>query len=393
MKWIKLVAAMLASVLLLAGCSKAGSGGNGTGGESLQTPAIPSVSDPIGTRDPSVTSPVSDTGTKDPDPIKLVGKFEEKKSDTFSVYIKWWADVYDDLTATVTVELHLACFAITTPEHAGAITVNGKTQTFSTPQIVIKVNSAQDLPLAKMTFDVKLDKNDPAIELEAEWEFNQTYNGTKIDTVTLSDRTVVSELVTGTGESVTTEKPSQTTEVPSGSESTGTKEPPVTSPVPDEGETDPAPIKLVGRFDAKKSDTFTVYVTWTAEVNDDLTATVKVSLYLKCLAITTAKCPGSITVNGTTQTFFSPQIIIKVNETQDLRLTEMTFDVKLDKNDPAIELEAEWAFNQTYNGTKIDTVVLSDKTLIAELAEKGESGTQEIVEKTSPQTETDENEK
>ena len=98
------------------------------------------------------------------------------------------------ITATVTVELRLSCLAITTPKRTGTVTVNGKTHEFTTPQIRITVNAEQDLLLAKMTFEVELDEDDPAIELSAEWNFDQIYHGTEIDTVELSDRVVILEL-------------------------------------------------------------------------------------------------------------------------------------------------------------------------------------------------------
>lgn len=194
MKWIRIAVALLLATTLLAGCAPNRNGGNATGDASSQTPAPPEASAPTGTQDLSKPTDTEEITKEPSEPIKIVGRFDERISDTFTVYMKWTADAYEDLTATVTVELRLACLAITTPKRTGSITVNGKTREFTSPQIRITVNAEQDLLLAKMTFEVELDEDDPAIELSAEWNYDQTYNGTKIDTVELSDRTVILEL-------------------------------------------------------------------------------------------------------------------------------------------------------------------------------------------------------
>ena len=202
MKWIRIAAALLLSVSLLSGCAPRGGGAKGTS-DAAQTPAIPGVSDPTGTQDPS--APVTEESTQDrSNPIKLMGRFDERVSDTFSVYMKWTADAYEDMTATVTVELRLSCLDIEVPKRNGSITVNGETQSFKTPQIVIKVKEKQDLLLTKMTFEVELDEDDPAIELSAEWDFDQIYHGTEIDTVELSDRIVILELTDASPTATTT---------------------------------------------------------------------------------------------------------------------------------------------------------------------------------------------
>lgn len=192
MKRVRIAAALLLAVALFAGCAPNGHGGSGTGAE---TPSIPGGLDPTETTDPTLTAPVTEESTGEPPkPIKLVGRFDERVSDTFTVYMKWTADAREDMTATVTVELRLTCLAIKTSRHAGSITVNGETWEFTTPQIHITTNDKQDLPLAKTTFEIELDKDEPTIELSAEWKFNQTYNGTAIDTVRLSDEVLVIEL-------------------------------------------------------------------------------------------------------------------------------------------------------------------------------------------------------
>jgi len=55
-----------------------------------------------------------------------------------------------------------------------------------------------------MTFEVELDEDDPAIELSAEWDFDQIYHGTEIDTVELSDRIVILELTDASPTATTT---------------------------------------------------------------------------------------------------------------------------------------------------------------------------------------------
>lgn len=193
MKWIRIVAVLLLSVTLFSSCAPLGSGAKGTSDASTP-PTIPGNSEPTGSQDLSKPTDTEESTQDRSNPIKLVGRFDERVSDTFSVYMKWTADAYEDMTATVTVELRLSCLAITTPKRTGTVTVNGKTREFTTPQIRITVNAEQDLLLAKMTFEVELDEDDPAIELSAEWNFDQIYHGTEIDTVELSDRVVILEL-------------------------------------------------------------------------------------------------------------------------------------------------------------------------------------------------------
>ena len=102
-------------------------------------------------------------------------------------------DLGDNIT--VTVDVGIDCYSITVGARPdlGQVTVNGKTQTFSSPKITKEENVRSSIHFETLVFVIPKPLNGEAtIDISASWVFNGTYGGKELGTITLSETFTVS---------------------------------------------------------------------------------------------------------------------------------------------------------------------------------------------------------
>ncbi len=182
-RWLTAALAGLLSLLMLVGCAPVHSGGAQT-----SQPDTP----PLGSQTPTeeVTNPITGAVT-DPafEPKSLSGRIVSQQSDSFALCADWTAVETEEGPLLVTVRVRLICWAISIGKKLGSVTVNGEKQNFSSPAVANTVQEQKNLPLASLTFEVEADEDgETMLDIEVVWDFDETYNGTEIGLITLSDR-------------------------------------------------------------------------------------------------------------------------------------------------------------------------------------------------------------
>lgn len=170
---LKVFAALLAILLTTVGCADGGDQGISTG----DVPKT-DISDS--------QAPTEETTAAETKPSKPLwqeeGLLSSKESETTQLLAKWSAVSYDGETAEVKVELVLSCYSISTGAHPGSVTVNGVTQTFTTPAMQNTRPEKKKFSLATLDFEVDLMAEGLSLlDIEALWEFDDTDGNVQID--------------------------------------------------------------------------------------------------------------------------------------------------------------------------------------------------------------------
>ena len=98
-------------------------------------------------------------------------------------------------TITVTADVGIDCYSILVGARPdlGQVTVNGKTQTFSSPKITKEENVRSSIHFETLVFIIPKPLNgETTINISASWVFNGTYGGKELGTITLSEIFTVS---------------------------------------------------------------------------------------------------------------------------------------------------------------------------------------------------------
>ena len=98
-------------------------------------------------------------------------------------------------TLTVTINVGIDCYSISVGarKDLGQVTVNGKTQTFSSPKITKEENVRSNIHFETLVFTVPKQLNgDTKLKISASWVFNGTYGGKELGTISLDETITVS---------------------------------------------------------------------------------------------------------------------------------------------------------------------------------------------------------
>ncbi|MBE6633959.1 MAG: hypothetical protein E7620_06425 [Ruminococcaceae bacterium] len=178
MKFKALIALVLLCAAVFTGCGNHGQGSNHTGDSSDSIP--PAVSG-------SVEDPTEEESLPSEPIMEEEGVIRSKESETLTFFAKWSAVSYNGKKATVTVKVGITCYSISTGKHKGSVTVNGETKTFSTRAIESTTHEKKKFDFAELTFTVDLDEDGLSLmEIDAEWEFEDTEGGSFIESFTAS---------------------------------------------------------------------------------------------------------------------------------------------------------------------------------------------------------------
>ena len=116
------------------------------------------------------------------------GRVYSEESEMLVLITAWHAVATDEKTVEVTVRVGIKCYGISTERHDLIVTVNGEEQTIQTPPIESK-NNDQPILLAKATFEVELNQAyHGELDISAVWNYNGTYNGEVINTLSAAAR-------------------------------------------------------------------------------------------------------------------------------------------------------------------------------------------------------------
>lgn len=178
MKFKALIALLLLITAVLTGCGDHGQGTTNT-------------TDSFGSNTPSVDESSNGSTEEESLPsepiMKEEGVIRSKESETLTLFAKWSAVSYNGKKAEVTVNVGITCYSISTGKHKGSVTVNGETKTFTTRAIESTVHEKKKFDFATLTFTVDLDEDGLSlVEIDAEWEFEDTEGGSFIESFTAS---------------------------------------------------------------------------------------------------------------------------------------------------------------------------------------------------------------
>ena len=98
-------------------------------------------------------------------------------------------------TITVTASVGIDCYSISVGarKDLGEITINGKTQTFSSPKITKEENVRSSIHFETLVFTVpKHISGETTLNISASWIFNGVYGGKELGTITINETITVS---------------------------------------------------------------------------------------------------------------------------------------------------------------------------------------------------------
>ena len=299
------------------------------------------------------------------------GKIYSQESDLLVLIAAWNAVAIDEKTVEVTVRVGIKCYSISTERHDLIITVNGEEQTIQTPPIESK-NNDQPILLAKTTFLVKFSQPyHGELDISAVWNYNGTYNGVTIDTLTAATRVSFPD-----GEIITRE--SDTAETETTTDSSESSEP--TDP-----EADPnAPLyQESGEIYSTESNMLVLFAEWTAVSKDGKTVTITVNPGIECYKLRTGGHPLTIRVNDLSAKYTTAPIEHGSNEKTTLSFTPKEFVIKLTDSEPLLlNISVEWDYDDT-DGYTPDVI----EKLTAETTITFPGGTEIIPEADEPAAE------
>ena len=318
MKFKKYIAALLAAItLLFSGCDI---------NELLQEvlPEFPTDSN----------SQSTDKENKPSAPLhKEEGHIHSKESEMLTLCVDWEAVTYDEKTATVAITVDIHCFGISTGKHELTVTVNGETQTVTTPIIVSQKNYEKTFPFVDLTFEVDLTKSPVnTLDICATWDYVGVYNGQEINGMVAA-----AKIQFPGGEII----PNEDTSDSSDSADTTDAEAPDRDP--------DAPLyRESGKIASEQSKWLILFANWEAVSKDGKTATVTVTPEIECRKLKTEKHKLTITVNGQSVYYETNQINHGTDEKITYTLASKEFEIELNQDAPTLlSISAVWTFNDT----------------------------------------------
>ena len=282
------------------------------------------------------------------------GRIYSEESDLLVLIAAWRAVAIDEKTVEVTVRVGIKCYGISTERHDLIISVNGEEQTFQTPPIESK-SSDQPILLTQTTFEVELtEAYRGELEISAVWNYNGTYNGEVINSLS-----VAALISFPDGEIITQEITTDTEKTTDSEEISDTSEAPVD---PD------APLyQASGKIYSKESNLLVLFAEWTAVSKDGKNVTVTVTPGIECYKMRTEGHLLTIRVNNKTAKYTTAPIEHGSNEKITLFFTAKEFELKLPElnlpNAPLtsmiLNISVEWEYNDTdgYNPSEIDKMI------------------------------------
>ena len=283
------------------------------------------------------------------------GRIYSEESDQLVLIAAWHATAIDSKTVKVSVRVGIKCYGISTERHDLVITVNGEEQTIQTPPIESK-GSDQPILLAQTEFTVKLSRAYRGeLEISAVWNYNGTYNGVSIDSLTAAACISFPD-----GEIITEETTTETTDDKKPSDS---KEP---SDDPD------APLyRESGRIFSTESNMLVLFAEWTAISTDGETVTITVTPGIECYRMRTGGHPLTIRVNDKTAKYTTAPIEHGSNEKISLLFIAKEFEIDLTEEPLTLNISVEWDYNDTdgYNPGEIDNLSAETSITLPGIAE------------------------
>lgn len=156
-------------------------------------PSFPTLND---SEDSSVNSSLSvsekettDIPPQNTTPISKGSRITSHTGTYLNLYVDYSSiEENDSFTVTVTVGVDCYSLSVGSRDQLGTVTVNGETQTFSSPKIDREENTRANIDFTTLTFTVPKQLDGSAtLEISASWVFNGTYHGKSLGTITLSD--------------------------------------------------------------------------------------------------------------------------------------------------------------------------------------------------------------
>ena len=179
MKIKPFAAGLLLGAAILTGCARQTP-------PTVQTSEIPGTPESSAPPESVTLPPVSGEETAPPKEIfRESGSAASNISKTITLQADWEAVSYDGKTAEVIVKVNLICWEIEVGkrdgQYAGNITVNGQTESFSTPPIKHTIKEQKKFRFAQTTFIVPLNEDAPTeLSIVVTWPFNGRYSGQRI---------------------------------------------------------------------------------------------------------------------------------------------------------------------------------------------------------------------
>ena len=258
------------------------------------------------------------------------GHLHSEESEMLTLFLDWTAVSYDEKKATVTLQVGIHCFGISTGKHELTVTVNKETQILTTPAIESKKNQEKTFQFATLTFEVDLTKRPKnTLDIFAAWDFVGVYNGQELNGIVAAAKISLPD-----GEIITDEESSDTTD----SETTDIPKDDPDAPLYQES----------GKIASTESKWLILFTNWNAVSKDGKTATVTITPEIECRKLETGKHKLTITVNDQSVTYETNPIIHGTNEKITYTLNPVKFEIALEKNLPTLlTISAVWEFDDT----------------------------------------------
>lgn len=157
-------------------------------------PSIQPSSEPVTTPADQPQTSTSPSGTTvSPAPSQSVlnrvinqsGSFESNTGTKMIMYVNWTAVSQNSETVTLKIDVILSSYTLTVGSHSGTISVSGVDHSFMSPAISYKSEKVRNnASLATQSFEVTVPAGQlTSIPVSVEWNYNGTYGGKQISTV------------------------------------------------------------------------------------------------------------------------------------------------------------------------------------------------------------------